>query len=113
MNKTTATLLLAVLLPVAAHADLALVSNRGVDLVPPPSNMGAVHPSEQASTLRDPKKNAGKTLRCWQHGRLVFEDKGFKQDSGHQPNAVHIKRTDGDAVTVFDQKDSLCVLSSR
>lgn len=98
------------LLPVAASAEMT-VNKGGVALVPPPANTGAVAPSQQASTLREPKKNGGRTLRCWQHGRLLYEGTGFKQDAESQPNAVTVPRTDGDSVILYDQKDSFCILS--
>lgn len=98
------------LLPAAASAELT-VNKGGVALVPPPGNTGAVAPSEQASTLREPKKTGGRTLRCWQHGRLLYEGTGFKQDAERQANAVTVQRTDGDSVILYDQKDSFCILS--
>lgn len=109
-----AALMLASMLPAAAWGEL-VVNNKsnaknGVALVPPPANTGAVSPLEQASTLREAKKT-GRTLRCWQHGRLLYEDSGFKFDAERQPNAVQVHRTDGNSVVLFDQKDSFCILS--
>lgn len=106
----TAVMLGTAMLPGAASAELA-VNKGGVSLVPPPGNTGAVAPSQQASTLREPKKNGGRTLRCWQHGRLLYEGTGFKQDAESQSNAVTVQRTDGDSVILYDQKDSFCILS--
>ncbi|MBI1889585.1 MAG: hypothetical protein HYS18_02960 [Burkholderiales bacterium] len=85
---------------------------KGVALVPPPSNMGAVAPSEQASTVRGTKR-VGQTLRCWQHGRLLYEGTGFRADAEKRPNAVTMQRTDGESVVVYDQKDSICILSNK
>lgn len=113
MDKTAlvvATLAAACLLPATASAELS-VKKGGVSLVPPPSNTGAVAPSEQASTIRDTKKAGGRTLRCWQAGRLLYEGTGFKPDADHPSNTVTVPRTDGDSVVLFDQKDSFCILS--
>ena len=96
----------------AAHAEMT-VNQGGVKLVPPPANTGAVVPAEQASTLRDPRKPAGQTLRCWQAGRLLFESQGFRAQAERQPNAVVVPRLDGEAVVVFDQRDSVCILSRK
>lgn len=96
----------------AALAELA-VNKGGVALVPPAANTGAVAPSEQASTLRNQKKNTGQTLRCWQSGRLLYERSGFRHDPERQSNAVTMQREDGDDVVVFDNKDSICILSNK
>ena len=104
----TATLLA----PCAALAELE-VNKGGVALVPPAANTGAVVQSEQASTARDPKKNGGQTLRCWQNGRLLYESTGFRADVAGKPNAVAVPRVDGDSVVVFDNKDSVCILSKK
>lgn len=103
---------IAALLPFAAVAESPPL-RAGVSLVPPPGNTGAVSPSEQASTLRDPKKAGGKTLRCWQNGRLLYEDSGFKAEAERQGSAVVVPRHDGESVTVFDQRDAVCILSGK
>lgn len=115
MNRiySTAALLLGVaMFPAVAAAELA-VNKGGVALVPPAANTGAVAPSEQASTARDPRKTVGQTLRCWQNGRLLYESAGFRASPERQPNAVTVQRVDGDSVVVFDQKDSICILSNK
>jgi hypothetical protein len=100
------------LIPALASADMT-VNKAGVELVPPPGNTGAVAPAEQASTLREVKKDGGQTLRCWQNGRLLFESPGFREHAERQPNAVVIQRMDGDSVVVFDQHNSVCILSEK
>ncbi len=115
MNRLASLALLvlaAAALPVVCHAELA-VNQGGVALVPPAANTGAVVPSEQASTVRDTKKSGGQTLRCWQNGRLLYESTGFRADAARQANAVTVPRMDGDSVVVFDQKDSICILSKK
>ena len=87
-------------------------TSHGVKLVPPAANTGAVAPSEQASTVV-PAKPGGRILRCWQNGRLLFERPGFRAYAARQPNAVKLARTDGDSVVVFDQQDSVCILSMK
>lgn len=99
-------------LPALAGTELGQ-GRGGVALVPPAANTGAVAPSEQAPTARDPRKQAGQRLRCWQNGRLLYESTGFRTDVERQPNAVTVPRLDGDAVVVFDQRDSVCILSDK
>lgn len=113
--KTIAGVLLsfAALHALPAAAGTEVTTARGVALVPPAANMGAVVPSEQASTLRDPNKGAGKTLRCWQSGRLLYEDTGFKGEAERAGNTVVVPRAAGEPVTVFDNKDSVCILSDK
>jgi hypothetical protein len=111
MLPFAAMLIGAAMLPVLAHAELAV--NNGVSLVPPAANTGAVAASEQASTIRDAKKPGGQTLRCWQNGRLLYEGTGFRQDFERRPNAINVPRLDGDSVIVLDQKDSVCILSKK
>lgn len=115
MNRTAiiaAALIGAAVLPACAQAELT-VNKPGVALVPPAANTGAVAPSEQAPTARDPKKATGQTLRCWQNGRLLYEGAGFRNDQDRGPNAVTLQRNEGDSVVVFDQKDSICILSKK
>jgi hypothetical protein len=108
----------ALALPAAVHAELEVgkepaPEKAGVKLVPPASNTGAVAQSAQAPTAREVKKTGGLILRCWQHGRLLYEEAGFAPDAQRQPNAASIRRTDGESVVVFDQKDAFCMLSKK
>jgi hypothetical protein len=102
----------AMMLPAVAGVE-AGQGESGVKLVPPAANTGAVVPSEQASTVREVKRTEGQTLRCWQHGRLLYEEKGFKYSAEKKPNAVVVPKENGDSVVVFDQKDSICILSKK
>ena len=115
---TTILFACALSLPALAHAEMEVGKSPvpgqgGVRLVPPAANTGAVAESEKAPTAREVKKPGGLVLRCWQHGRLLFEEAGFAADAQRQPNAVSMRRTDGDSVVVFDQKDSVCILSKK
>lgn len=117
-NLTTILMACALALPAVVHAEMevhksAAPAQGGVKLVPPAANTGAVADSEKASTTREVKKPGGMILRCWQHGRLLYEEAGFPADAQRQPNAVTIRRADGDSVVVFDQKDSVCILSKK
>lgn len=105
---TTAWIAIA-LSPAIACAELKVPN--GVSVVPPAANTGAVAASEQAAPVRDTRKPGGHTLRCWQHGRLLYEGTGFRGDMERNPNAITVQRLDGDAVVVLDQKDSICILS--
>jgi hypothetical protein len=108
--KSAAVLVFAGLFSAGVAAELKL-ENGGATLVPPAVNTGAVAPSEQASTIRDTRKPGGHTLRCWQHGRLLYEGSGFRTDLERGSNAITVQRTDGDPVVVLDLKDSVCMLS--
>ena len=113
MNRIVSIALIAVALsPAIACAEMAVNKKSGVALVPPPANTGAVAPSEQASTAREPKETGGR-LRCWQHGRLLYEDTGFVADAERQPNAGTVRRLDGGSVVGFDQKASVCILTKK
>lgn len=120
MAKTFITILFscALAVPAAASAEMEMSkaapqAQGGVKLVPPAANTGAVADSEKAPTAREVKKPGGQVLRCWQHGRLLYEETGFAADAQRQPNAVTLRRTDGESVVVFDQKDSVCILSKK
>jgi hypothetical protein len=63
------------------------------------------------ATARD-EQSAGKVLRCWQHGRLLFESSGFTQMTGSSSSVV-VSRQDGEPMTVFNFQDGLCTLSDR
>lgn len=102
----------ACLLPALAGAEIR-VNSPGVELVPPAANTGAVAPSAQASTAREVNKNPGQTLRCWQQGRLLYERPGFKEQAVRQPNAVVVPRQDGEQVVIYDNRDSVCILSEK
>ena len=96
-------------LPAMAGAELA---SAGATLVAPAANLGAVAPSEQAGTVRDTRKAGGHTLRCWHHGRLLYEGSGFRHDLEKAANATNVPRIDGDAsLVVLDLKDGMCILS--
>lgn len=100
------------LFPALSSAEMKIES--GVKMVPPPANVGAVAASEQATTIRETRKNGGDTLRCWQQGRLLYEGSGFRTPSDRGPAMINVPRaSDGDAVTVFDLKDGLCILSKQ
>ena len=96
-------------LPAAAGPELAPA---GATLMAPAANKGAVTPSEQAPTVRDTRKPGGHTLRCWQHGRLLYEGSGFRHDLERSASVISVPRSDGDPSTVvMDLKDGMCILS--
>lgn len=58
--------------------------------------------------------NEAPTLRCWQEGRLVFEQAGVS--FAEAPAGAHVLRREGrngQPVYVFDMKHGLCVLSTE
>ncbi len=100
------------LFPALSSAEMKI--ENGVKMVPPAANVGAVAASEQATTIRETRKNGGDTLRCWQQGRLLYEGSGFRAPSDRSPSTISVPRaSNGDAVTVFDLKDGLCILSRQ
>jgi hypothetical protein len=79
-----------------------------------PSQMLAESDPTFSATVRDHSKESGDVLRCWQHGRLLYESGGFARAAGKQQAAVvTLKRQTGDAVNVFSLQDGLCILSER
>ena len=87
------------------------VGGSGVDVVPPP-NISAVQADPAMAIVRDSRRIGGQTLRCWQHGRLLYESAGFRGTMS-SPNAISVPRRsgEGDAVTVFNLNDAFCMLA--
>ena len=111
MNKMIAIAALAGLIGAPAMAGTELGSG-GVSLVAPKANTGAVASSEQAPTVRDTRKPGGHTLRCWHHGRLLYEGSGFRHDLEKNGSVINLPRIDGEAsAVVLDLKDGMCILS--
>jgi hypothetical protein len=87
------------------------VGGGGVDVVAP-ANTTAVLVDPAMTTVRDSRRTGGHTLRCWQHGRLLYEGSGFR-GALSSPNAIAVPRRsgEGDAVTVFNLNDAFCMLA--
>ena len=82
----------------------------GVDVVAPVNTTAVQDPG--TVIVRDGRRTGGHTLRCWQHGRLLYEGAGFRGTLS-SPNAVSIARRsgEGDAVTVLNLNDAFCMLA--
>jgi hypothetical protein len=65
------------------------------------------------ATVRDRKQNSGNILRCWQHGRLLYEGSGFTRPAGNASAALVVERQGREAVTVLNLQDGLCILSDH
>lgn len=65
------------------------------------------------ATVSDRHRNSGNTLRCWQHGRLLYERSGFDRLPTSAKSAVTLMRREGETVTVINLQDAFCILSSR
>jgi hypothetical protein len=108
---TSGTIAIGLMLAGSAVAGPELGSG-GVSLVAPAVHTGAVASSEQAPTVRDTRKPGGHTLRCWHHGRLLYEGSGFRHDLEKHANAINVPRMDGEAsAVVLDLKDGMCILT--
>ena len=60
------------------------------------------------------RQAAGKTLRCWQYGRLLYEGSGFdRMTSTDKTAAITVSRQKGDGVSIFNLQDAFCILSDR
>jgi len=69
---------------------------------------------EPAPGAPNQRRLPGQTLRCWNHGRLVYEAGGFRASPDRPATAVAIPRAaDGYPVTVFDMKEGMCILSTH
>jgi hypothetical protein len=89
------------------------VGGGGVDVVAPANTTAVQGSVDPANTIvRDSRRTGGHTLRCWQHGRLLYEGAGFRGTLS-SPNAVSIPRRsgEGDAVTVINLNDAFCMLA--
>jgi hypothetical protein len=91
----------------AAHAGANLTVE-----VERPAQLLTESDSSFGATVRDRRQEAGRVLRCWQHGRLLYEGDGFKEPAAF-PAAIAVIRRDGEVTTVFDLQDGLCILSER
>jgi hypothetical protein len=64
--------------------------------------------------VRDRHNKSGNVLRCWQHGRLLYEGGGFARLANASSAAVVVNRQGGgEALTVLNLQDGLCILSGR
>jgi len=89
-------------------------------LVPPPAFAGlaAASPAgDEPAVLERQDRTAGTPagtyqLRCWQQGRLVFEENGVRisADDGHY--ATRLRGTDrqGDPIIVADTRNATCLI---
>jgi hypothetical protein len=111
MNAPRATLRVALLaallyLP-CAHAEKA--GKSPVEIERPDSLL-----TETDTFLSAPAHAAtGKTLRCWQYGRLLYEGSGFSRLSSTDKTTVTINRQKGDGLNIINLQDGLCILSDN
>ena len=98
------------LCPGTASAQLK-VGGGGVDVVAP-ANASALQADPGMAIVRDNRRTGGQTLRCWQHGRLLYESAGFRGTLS-SPNAISVPRRsgEGDAVTVLNLNHAFCMLA--
>jgi hypothetical protein len=83
------------------------VGGGGVEVLGP-SNTAAVAQAD----VRDMRRPGGQTLRCWQHGRLLYEGSGFRGAIERSPHAIGVpRRSEGDPVVVLNLNHAVCILS--
>jgi hypothetical protein len=102
-----AVLLAALLCLPAAHAEKT--SKNTVEIERPDSLL-----TETDTFLSAPGQPAtGKTLRCWQYGRLLYEGSGFSRLSSGDKTAITVNRQKGDGLNIINLQDGLCILSDN
>ncbi|MDR2690671.1 MAG: hypothetical protein LBB76_13080 [Azoarcus sp.] len=89
------------------HAGTSLVE------IDHPAQILAESDASFSTTVRDRRQESGRILRCWQHGRLLYEGSGFTQPAVPQSSSVVVNRKDGEMTTLFNFQDGLCILSDR
>lgn len=80
----------------------------------PPAVQSSLINAPGNGTVREIQPNrSGNTLRCWQNGRLLYEANGIRHGGERNGDTqISLQGADG-AVTVFDLKQGLCILSQR
>ncbi|MCL2876232.1 MAG: hypothetical protein FWF12_08095 [Betaproteobacteria bacterium] len=66
-----------------------------------------------SAPVRPKGADSGKTLRCWQFGRLLYEEKGFSRLTTSEKAAVTVSRQKGEGVSIVNLQDGLCILSDN
>lgn len=70
---------------------------------------------EQKAGRRQSPKGGTYSLRCWQYGRLVFEENGVRVDfegDGHQSRLRGSDRA-GDPLIITDTRNATCLIRSE
>jgi hypothetical protein len=113
--KAASTTVLAVLLGLYLPAAFAAKTDSGpgpIEIERPDGILTETDTSLSAP-VRDRQAAGGKTLRCWQYGRLLYESSGFARLAASDKTAVTVNRQAGDGVSIINLQDGLCILSDR
>ena len=72
----------------------------------------ATAPQEKASAPAAPMPAADYTIRCWQYGRLIFEEQRLAPVGEPFPYVAKLKRNDhqGSAVYLTDTGNATCLI---
>lgn len=81
----------------------------------PPAVQSSLINTPGNGTVREMHPNgSGNILRCWQNGRLLYEANGIRPGNERSGDAAPISLQGANgAVTLFDLKQGLCILSQR
>ena len=109
--KTVRTTVLVLLCGLYLPAAFAAKSGKGAVEVAQPEEMLA----ETDTFLSAPvQPGPGKTLRCWQYGRLLYEGGGFSPlTASDNKTTITLSRQKGEGVSIINLQDGLCILSGR
>ena len=66
-----------------------------------------------SAPTHDRQAGTGRTLRCWQFGRLLYEGSGFSRLAAPEKSAIIVNRLKGEGVNIINLQDGLCILSDR
>lgn len=119
-----AAVVLALSLPVSAFSGLATVEeDRAAGQAAPATAPAEPHGAgdepkvlERGGRVGQPASRTGGAyqIRCWQYGKLVFEENDLAIDLGKSDYATKLRGTDrkGSALYVADTKNATCLIKS-
>lgn len=94
-------------------APLAAVSGVTVPTPPAASSPGTTPPAATAPPSRADSKRPTYQLRCWQYGRLVFEENGVRFDFSDDQRRLRGTDRDGQDVIVTETANATCLLRAE
>jgi hypothetical protein len=108
--KTACATILAALLGLYLPAAFAAKPGKGTVEIERPEEILTETDTFLSAPAQPP---SGKTLRCWQYGRLLYEGSGFNRLTPSDKTAITVTRQAGDGVNIINLQDGLCILSDR
>ncbi len=108
---------IAVIMPLSALSGISRTDQ------PAPATQVAAAPAapeepavlEQKAGRKAGAKGATYSLRCWQYGRLVFEETGVRVDFEGEGQQTRLRGTDrsGDPLVITDTRNATCLIRSE